>query len=138
MRNSLIVILIITIQMFAENANAETCSVMKKVGDKSEVVNVSGLTVATGEDLERQFHKAGVDKNLISAIICFRKSVVPTPNDKQVLLNGYPFYIGSRENGENKMVILEFTTQDGYRTRLLSGHLTDVEQDEIALVLNSY
>ncbi|WP_434929947.1 hypothetical protein ACRWQM_10560 [Shewanella sp. HL-SH5] len=138
MHKYLIIIFIITIQLFSSNAKGEACSVMKNERDKNEVVNIAGLTVISGEDLEQQMQKAGLVKNSISAIICFRKSVVPTPNDKQVLLLGYPFYIGSKDNGESKMVILEFTQKDGYRTRLLSGQLTGAEQDAIALVLSSY
>jgi hypothetical protein len=136
MRKQLLLLAFIACPLFAMEEGAEKCSIVEK--QSGEVVNVNGLSVLSGEDLPTQLKNAGVDRESIVALMCIRKSVIPVPNDKQVLMIGFPFYIGSKEGGQDKMIALEFTKQSGYRIRLLSGQLTDLEKQQAASVLKIF
>lgn len=102
------------------------------------VIQAPGFSVLSGEQLTTQINKQGHAPESVSAIMCTRDSIVPVPNNKQVLISGYPLYIAVKEGNENRMVILEFTKKDRYRVRAIKGKLTDTELEKVAQVLKIY
>lgn len=105
-------------------------------GQPGDVVNDANLKVLVQTAAPGQYRSglpAGVE------IACVRSSIVPAPNDWEVIMDGHPFYIVEQlpSGGYDRIGVIEFT--DGrFRYRLVRGQLNAEEARRVDRRVNEF
>jgi len=100
------------------------CDLMEQNGGRLETVEAPDLHVLEQTASGRRFAPALTQD--ASGIMCGRTSIVPAPNDDQVLALGLPFYIAEMGT-PGRLGVLEIDSGQ-YRFRMLAGRLRPEDQ----------
>ncbi|MEE2565478.1 hypothetical protein [Hyphobacterium marinum] len=73
----------------------------------------------------------------VDALLCFRSSAIPGPDDWEVVAAGFPLYLTESRASGDVTTLLEIT-DDQFRVRIIDGTLTSAERQAVAARLESY
>tara|TARA_R110002072_G_scaffold57328_7_gene147587 strand:- start:817 stop:1269 length:453 start_codon:yes stop_codon:yes gene_type:complete len=122
--------------VFAQDAPTESsCHLVTRDGENpTPLIGVSVLERAAQPGL---FSLRVPDDMEVDALLCFRSSAIPGPDDWEVLGAGYPLYLTETRASGNVTTLLEIT-DDQFRIRVIDGALTSSERAAAAARLESY
>lgn len=73
----------------------------------------------------------------VDALLCFRSSAIPGPDDWEVVAAGFPLYLTETRDSGNVTTLLEIS-DDQFRVRIIDGALTSSERQQAAARLETY
>lgn len=120
---------------FAQSVTESSCHIVTRDGQNPTAL--VGVGVMERAARPGMFELRVPDDMEVDALLCFRSSAIPGPDDWEVVAAGFPLYLTERRDSGNVTTLLEIA-HDQFRVRIIDGALTSGERHAVASRLESY